>query len=79
VVITVVINTGSIAEKVRKHYSDGSDKILELIGMITMTDSQKCLKPGGIQCMTGIAGGKRVLESFSPRPMIPKGRYLTTC
>jgi NADPH:quinone reductase-like Zn-dependent oxidoreductase len=52
--------------------------VLELIGVVTMADSLKTLKPGGIQCMTGIAGGKWVLDSFSPLPTIPKGRYLTT-
>lgn len=74
----VIIDTGSIAEEILKRYPNGIDKILELVGVVTMADSLKCLKLGGIQCLTGIAGGKWVLDSFSPNPTIPKGRYLTT-
>ncbi|OKL57669.1 hypothetical protein UA08_06945 [Talaromyces atroroseus] len=74
----VIIDSGSIANEVLAQYPEGVDKVLELIGVVTMADSLKTLKPGGIQCMTGIAGGKWVLDSFSPLPTIPKGRYLTT-
>lgn len=74
----VIIDNGAIADEVRRRYPEGVDKVLELIGVVTMADSLKTLKPGGIQCMTGIAGGKWVLDSFSPLPTIPKGRYLTT-
>ncbi|KAH8807197.1 putative zinc-binding oxidoreductase [Xylogone sp. PMI_703] len=74
----VIIDTGSIADEIHGKYPEGVDKVLELVGVITMADSLKTLKVGGIVCMTGIAGGKWVLDSFTPNMIIPKGRYLTT-
>ena len=74
----VIIDTGSIADEVKKRYPDGFSKVLELVGVTTMADSLKCLKMHGIQCMTGIAGGKWTLENFTPSGTLPKGRYLSS-
>jgi NADPH:quinone reductase-like Zn-dependent oxidoreductase len=74
----VIIDSGSIVDEVKKRYPDGFSKVLELVGVTTMTDSLKCLKMHGTQCMTGIAGGKWTLENFTPIGTIPKGRYLTS-
>ena len=49
----VLIDDGKLAAKVEGQF----DKCLELIGIKTMDDSMKCLKRGGICCITGIAGG----------------------
>ena len=74
----VIIDTGSIAKEVKKRYPDGVSKVLELVGITTMADSLKCLRIHGTQCMTGIAGGKWMLDGFSPSLTIPKARYLTS-
>ncbi|KAF7888475.1 uncharacterized protein EAF02_003016 [Botrytis sinoallii] len=42
------------------------DKILELVGPITLDDSFKLLKAGGIICQAGICGGKWILENWNP-------------
>lgn len=74
----VVIDSGAIAEDVRKRYPEGFDKVLELVGASTLVDSLKLVKKGGIVCAAGIAGGKWELESFMPSGTIPSGSYLTT-
>jgi NADPH:quinone reductase-like Zn-dependent oxidoreductase len=73
----VVVDTGSVAEQVRKIAPDGVDKVLELIGTTTLADSLQCAKPGGIVCMTGIVGDKWWFDRFEPMEMIPSTVSLT--
>ena len=54
------------------------DRVLELIGTTTLLDSLRCVRSGGIVCMTGILGGQWVLESFEPMQDIPTGTKLTS-
>ncbi|MBL3398803.1 zinc-binding dehydrogenase [Staphylococcus pasteuri] len=54
------------------------DKVLELVGTVTIKDSFKHLKEGGILCDTGILGGKWYLEEFDPIFDIKKNSYLTS-
>lgn len=53
-----VVDDGSIHEKVKELYPGGVDKVLELNGTTTLRDSLKCIKEGGIVCMTGIVGNQ---------------------
>ncbi|KAF2495738.1 GroES-like protein [Lophium mytilinum] len=73
----VVIDGGSVAEEVRKIWSEGADKVLELIGVTTLEDSMACVKEGGVVCMTGIVGNKWSFEDFNPMEKIPTAVYLT--
>jgi NADPH:quinone reductase-like Zn-dependent oxidoreductase len=73
----VFIDTGSIAERAKEKFSNGFDKVLELIGTTTLKDSLRCAKQGGIVCMTGIVGNKWSLDHFSPMEAIPTGVGLT--
>ncbi len=73
----VWIDDGALAEQLRqagKKY----DRVLELIGATTLLDSLGCVDPGGIVCMTGILGGKWVLDGFRPMGDIPTGVKLTS-
>lgn len=54
------------------------DKVLELVGTVTIKDSFKHLKEGGILCDTGILEGKWYLEEFDPIFDIKKNSYLTS-
>jgi NADPH:quinone reductase-like Zn-dependent oxidoreductase len=74
----VIVDTGSIAEEAMERYPDGFDTVLELVGVVTLKDSMKMVKKGGICCLAGIVGGKWVLDQFTPNEVIPNGRYLTT-
>ena len=74
----VFIDTGVIAEQVREVSPPGADKVLELIGTVTLWDSLRCAKPSGIVCMTGMVGNKWSLPDFSPMEVIPTAVCLTT-
>ena len=90
----VYIDNGEIAPEVKKRYPtknaklnaegfprphpEGFDKCLELVGVTTIKDSLRCLKAGGITCVTGIVGGKWAFEEFEPSSSIPTGVCLTS-
>ncbi len=73
----VIIDEGSISEKVRKILPEGVDRVLELVGANTLIDSMKCAALGGIVCMTGILGNSWTLEKFTPMGDIPHTVRLT--
>ncbi len=74
----VFIETGSIAEDVRKVFPNGVNKVLELVGTSTLTDSLRCCTIHGVVCMTGMVGGSWELEAFRPMGTIPTAVSLTT-
>src|SRR6266436_6209615 len=74
----VFIDTGSIAEQVKEVCPKGVDKVLELVGTTTLTDSLRCAKQRGIVCMTGIVGNKWSFDSFPTMEAIPTSVSLTT-
>jgi NADPH:quinone reductase-like Zn-dependent oxidoreductase len=53
------------------------DKILELVGPLTLRESLNLLNFGGICCSTGILGNVYTLNNFDPIKEIPNGCYLT--
>jgi len=73
----VVIDNGSVWDRVRAIYPDGVDNVLELIGTRTLKDSLKCIKPRGMVCMTGILGGEWTMKEFTPMGDIPSLGRLT--
>jgi NADPH:quinone reductase-like Zn-dependent oxidoreductase len=54
------------------------DRVLDLVGATTLLDSLRCVKRGGIVCMTGILGGKWALDDFHPMGDVPTGVKLTS-
>jgi NADPH:quinone reductase-like Zn-dependent oxidoreductase len=73
----VFIDSGAIAENVRRRTGGGVDKVLELIGTTTLADSLRCVKQGGAVCMAGMVGNQWSFEHFAPMELIPSGVYLT--
>jgi NADPH2:quinone reductase len=73
----VLIDDGEIHEKLKSLYPEGVDKVLELIGIATLKDSLKCIRPKGIVCMTGILGGEWTMKEFTPMGDIPSLGRLT--
>jgi NADPH2:quinone reductase len=74
----VVIDRGELAAEIRRTHPDGVDRVLELIGTKTLLDSLRCVRSGGVVCMTGILGGEWELAAFRPMGHIPTGVRLTS-
>ena len=54
------------------------DKVFELIGPATLTDTFSHTKEGGIVCSTGQLGGKWYMNDFDPITGLPANGYLTS-
>ena len=74
----VVIDNGTVAEKVREIWPEGADKVLELVGTTTLLDSLAAVTRGGICCMTGIVGNAWSIKDFEVMGAIPTAVCLTT-
>jgi NADPH:quinone reductase-like Zn-dependent oxidoreductase len=74
----VFIDTGTLAETLKREWDGGANKVLELIGTTTLADSLRCTREPAIVCMTGIVGNKWALPNFSPMEAIPTAVGLTT-
>ncbi len=74
----VFIDGGEIADEVRQVFTDGVDKVLELVGTTTLLDSLLCAAPFGSVCMTGMVGDAWEFDQFSPMNAIPSTVNLTT-
>lgn len=74
----VVIDTGQIAGEVARRVPGGVDGVLELVGTVTLLDSMRAARPGGIVCNTGILGNAWVMDRFEPLEDIPSTVKLTT-
>lgn len=74
----VWIDNGKIHQRIRAERAKPYDRVLELIGTTTLLDSLRCVGRGGIVCMTGILGGKWVLNDFHPMGDIPTAVKLTS-
>lgn len=74
----VILDDPSLSKSVREIKPEGVDKVLELIGTKTLSDSLKCVRPQGIVCMTGILGNEWVWQDFAPFEHIPNYARLTS-
>jgi NADPH:quinone reductase-like Zn-dependent oxidoreductase len=73
----VIVDTGSIAGEMQRKYPGGVDKVLEMIGTMTLEDSLQCARQGGVVCMTGIVGNQWSFDQFAPMDVIPTAVCLT--
>jgi NADPH:quinone reductase-like Zn-dependent oxidoreductase len=73
----VIVDTGSIASEMQRKYPGGVDKVLEMIGTMTLEDSLQCARQGGVVCMTGIVGNQWSFDQFAPMDVIPTAVCLT--
>ncbi|SDT67739.1 NADPH:quinone reductase [Mucilaginibacter mallensis] len=73
----VLVDDGDISSKLKSIYPQGVDNVLELIGITTLKDSLKCVRPRGVVCMTGILGGQWTMKEFTPMGDIPSLARLT--
>ncbi len=73
----VLIDNGTVSQDLKELFPEGVNKVLELIGIKTLKDSLRCIKTGGMVCMTGILGGEWTLREFTPMGDIPSLGKLT--
>lgn len=73
----VLLDDGSLAEKVKAIHPEGVDKVLELVGTSTLKDSLHCTAPGGTVCMTGMLAEQWSVADFAPMEYIPATVRLT--
>ena len=69
----VIVDNGAISNTITEKF----DRVLELVGTMTLEDSLLCVKAGGSICMTGMVGNKWSLDNFSPMDSIPTAVNLT--
>jgi len=74
----VWIDNGEIHQQINEEREKPYDRVLELVGTTTLLDSLRCVGRGGIVCITGILGGKWVLDDFHPMGDIPTAVKLTS-
>src|SRR3989440_10276007 len=74
----VVIDTGQIADEVKRRVPGGVNGLLELIGTVTLLDSLQAVAPKGIVCFTGLLGNAWVMHEFEPMAALPSTAKLTT-
>ena len=68
-----MVDDGNLATRI----GERPNKVLELIGPATLSDSMACVSRHGYICNTGILGNKFTIEHFDPIKMIPNGVFLT--
>ena len=73
----VLVDDENMQTQLHSIFPQGVNKILELVGTVTLKNSFSMLTEKGILCMTGILGGEWVLENFEPMVDIPSGSYFT--
>lgn len=69
---------GGLGEGVRAIWPDGADRVLDLVGGVTVLDSLRLLAPGGRVCNSGILSDDWIIPQFEPLEDIPSGATLTT-
>jgi NADPH:quinone reductase len=73
----VLLDNESLSDQLFSLFPNGVNKVLELVGTVTVKHSLKLLAEHGILCMTGILGGEWVVDNFEPMMDIPSGAYFT--
>ncbi|NDK23967.1 zinc-binding dehydrogenase [Streptomyces sp. TR1341] len=68
----------ALPERVREVWSDGADRVLDLVGGPAVRASLRALAPRGRVCCTGCLSDEWIIPSFEPLEDIPSGAALTT-
>ncbi|MEV5942810.1 zinc-binding dehydrogenase [Streptomyces sp. NPDC051994] len=75
----VVLDGGvGIRDAVREVWSNGADRVLDLVGGSAVLDSLATLNTGGSVCNSGILSDTWTIPAFEPLEDIPSGATLTT-
>ncbi|GAA1001742.1 zinc-binding alcohol dehydrogenase family protein [Subtercola frigoramans] len=72
-----LVDTGLIAEDVRRLLGEGVDGAVELVGVNVMRDTLRATRPGGTVCFTGMLSDNWSIPEFYPMDWLPNGVRLT--
>lgn len=61
----VIIDDGDIHEKLKAIIPEGVDKAIEIVGVATLKDTLKSIRPWGQVVVVGVLSGPPILESFN--------------
>ena len=73
----VLIDTGTIADDVRRLVPGGVDAAVELVGVNVLRDTLLATRPGGTVCFTGMLSDQWSIPNFYPMDWLPNGVRLT--
>ena len=73
----VLIDTGTIADVVRRLVPGGVDAAVELVGVNVLRDTLLATRPGGTVCFTGMLSDQWSIPNFYPMDWLPNGVRLT--
>lgn len=73
----VLIDHGAIADQVRAIAPEGVDGAVELVGVNTLHDTLRAVRPGGTVCFTGMLSDQWTISEFYPMDWLPNGVRLT--
>lgn len=73
----VIIDDGVMSLNLRRIFPSGVQKVLELVGTLTLKDSLLCTEQGGIVCMAGMLAEQWSIADFAPMDYIPATVCLT--
>jgi NADPH2:quinone reductase len=72
-----LLDDESLSEQLFAITPTGVNKVLELVGTVTLKHSLSLVAENGILCLSGILGNEWELDRFEPLVDIPTGVYLT--
>src|SRR5262249_21859505 len=72
-----IVDTGRIADAVRRIFPHGTDAALELVGTPTLPDTLRSVRVHGTVCFTGMLSNEWIVKDFYPIAYIPQGVRLT--
>ncbi|MDS0524305.1 zinc-binding alcohol dehydrogenase family protein [Clostridium sp. SHJSY1] len=73
----VLMDDSNLLDQLFSSFPNGVNKILELVGTVTLKNSLKLLSEHGTLCMIGILGGEWILNNFEPMVDITSGTYFS--
>ncbi|HEY5981747.1 MAG TPA: zinc-binding alcohol dehydrogenase family protein [Microlunatus sp.] len=73
----VLVDDGTIADRVRGILPDGADGAVELVGANVLKDTLRAVRPGGTVCFTGMLSDQWTIPDFYPMDWLPNGVRLT--
>ncbi len=73
----VLIDDENLADRVREIVPGGVDGAVELVGINTLRDTLRAVRPGGTACFTGMLSDQWTVPEFYPMDWLPNGVRLT--